>query len=163
MPSGSPSAPRTKVRSARPGSSPMIRTSPATALSATARLAAGISRAAKARHSRRMTPPSGAQQAITSVERWRPVARDDAAADQIDQMRVHRPSGRAVQPRLKPHIEPLDDRIDMSGAGGEAVEDAGLALTAMSNEGADVGLRLGDRRSVGRPIDSGAAAQQFIE
>src|SRR6516164_1145554 len=163
MPSRSPSAPRSRARSARPGSSPMVRTSPATAISATTRLAAGTNRAAKARHSRRMTPPSGAEKAITSVERRPPVARDNAAADQIDQMRVHRPSGREAQPRLKPHIEPPDDRIDMSDAGGEAVEDAGLALAAMSDEGADVGLRLGDRRSVRRPIDRVAAAQQFVE
>ena len=45
----------------------MVRTSPATAISATTRLAVGINRAAKARHSRRMTPPSGAEKAITSV------------------------------------------------------------------------------------------------
>jgi hypothetical protein len=55
-------------------------------------------------------------------------------------MRVHRPSGRAMQPRLKPHIEPIDDRIDMSDTGGEAVENAGLAFPAMSDEGADMGL-----------------------
>src|SRR6516165_129094 len=78
-------------------------------------------------------------------------------------MGVHRPPGRAVQPRLKPDIEPLDDRIDVPDTGRETIEDAGLALAAMRDEGADVRLRLGDRRAMGRPIDRVTADEQFVE
>src|SRR5215472_17429142 len=111
----------------------------------------------------RITPVSGARQAIARGEsRW-PVADDDAAADKVDQVRVHRPASRPLQPRLKPDIEPLDDRVDVPDTGAQTIEDAGLALAAMRNESADMGLRLGDCRSVGRPVDRVAAAEQFIE
>src|SRR6516225_12031959 len=78
-------------------------------------------------------------------------------------MCMYRPSGRAEQPRLKADIEPPDDCVDMPDTGREAVDDAGLALTAMGDESAPMGLRLGDRRPMGRPIDRVTAVQQFVE
>ena len=60
------------------------------------------------------------------------------SADKVDQMCMHRPSGRAAQPRLKSDIEPLDDRVDMPNAGGETVQDAGFALAAVLDKGPDV-------------------------
>ena len=98
-------------------------------------------------------PASTPGYAVMRIEGRRPVALDDAAPDEIDQMRKDRASGGAAQPRLQPDIEPLDDRIDPPDAGAQAVEDAGFALAPMGDEGADVILRLGDRRSVRRPID----------
>src|SRR5438034_555053 len=55
------------------------------------------------------------------------------------------------------------DLVDLSHASGEAIENAGLALSAMGDEGADVGFGLGDRRAVGRPVDHITAAEQFVE
>ena len=47
-------------------------------------------------------------------------------------MRMDRPPGGAPQPLLQADIEPFDDRADVADAGGEAVENAGLALAAMA-------------------------------
>src|SRR5207245_8584643 len=98
-------------------------------------------------------PSSGTGEPIVGVEGRRPVTFDDAAADEIDQMRMDRAPRGAAQPRLQADIEPFDDRVDLSHASGEAIENAGLALSAMGDEGADVGFGLGDRRAVGRPVD----------
>ena len=86
-----------------------------------------------------------------------PVAGDDVAGDQVDQMRLHRAAGGAAQRRVEPDIEPFDDRVDVSTAGFQAVEMPALALAAMRDEGADMSLRLGDRRAVRRPVDRIAA------
>src|SRR5690348_10934548 len=95
--------------------------------------------------------PGDMPQAITSGDVGRRLARHDVAADQIDQMRQHRAAGGAVQRWVEPDIEPLDDRIDRLATRSEAIDDAGFALPAMRDEGADVALRLGDRRTVRRP------------
>ena len=69
-------------------------------------------------------------------------------------MRMHRSPRRAAQPRLKPDIEPVDDRVDPLAAGRQTLENPGLALAAMGDEGADMRLGIGDRRAVGRPVDA---------
>src|SRR5271167_620013 len=121
MPSGSPNAPRSKVSSARPGGAPTIITSTTTAASPALRAAAGISRAIKrrrqARNRRRIAPGLGSDGAIARFDRRRPLAFDDAPPGEIDQMRMYRSPCGAAQPRLKPDIEPVHDRVDMPDAG----------------------------------------------
>ena len=51
-------------------------------------------------------------------------------------MRVHRSSGSAAQPGLKPDIEPSTIASIRSMPPTQAVEDAGFALAAMGDEGA---------------------------
>src|ERR1700741_766479 len=96
------------------------------------------------------------------VEGRRPVALGDAAAGEIDQMRMDGTSGGAAQPRLQAGIEPFDDRLDPPDTGPQAVENSGFALATMGDEGADVILRLGYGRSVGRPIDHIRTTEQFV-
>src|SRR5208283_591760 len=117
----------------------------------------------RVRRNRRIAPRSAPNRPVEGVEGWRPVAGGDAAPDEIDQVGVDRPPGGAAQPRLESDIELAHDRIDLLDAVAQAVEDAGFALAAMSDEGADEPLRLGNRRSMGRPIDRAGAGEQFIE
>src|SRR6202023_3554 len=70
---------------------------------------------------------------ITSVEGGRPVALDDATPDEIDQMRMDRTPCGASKTGLETDIEFLDDRVDPSNAGVQAVEDAGFTLAPMGD------------------------------
>src|SRR5580700_7683912 len=97
------------------------------------------------------------------VQSRRPVALDDAAADEIDQMRMDGTSGGAAQPGLQASIQLFDDRLDPPDTGPQAVENAGRTFAPMGDEGADVILRLGDGRSVRRPIDHIRAAEQLVK
>ena len=72
-------------------------------------------------------------------------------------MRVHRSPGSPAQPRREAEIKRSTISSIRPMPPGQAVEDAGLALVAMGDEGVDMRLRLGDRRTVGRPIDRVAA------
>src|SRR5689334_24897982 len=92
----------------------------------------------------------------------RAVALDDAAPDEIDQVRMDRASCGAAQPRLQSGIQPFDDFLDPPDTAPQAVENAGLAFAPMGDEGADEILRFGDRWSVGGPIDRIRAAEQFV-
>ena len=71
-------------------------------------------------------------------ESRRAIAVDHSPSDKVDQMRVYRAPGGAVQPGLQPDIEPLDDRIERPGAGSQAFENAGFALAAMGDKGANM-------------------------
>jgi hypothetical protein len=106
---------------------------------------------------------SDAGEAILNVEGRRPIALDDATADQIDQVRVDRTPRGASQPRLETDVESFDYCVDLSNAGAQAVEDAGFTLAPMGDKGADVLLGLGDRRPVGRPVDCVSAVEQFVK
>src|SRR6202011_728319 len=101
--------------------------------------------------------------AIMRAQRRRPVALDNAARYEIDQMCVDRTSGGAAQPRLQAGIEPFDDSLDPTDTGPQAVENAGLTFAPMGDEGADELLRLGDGRSVGRPIDRVRTAEKLVQ
>lgn len=94
--------------------------------------------------------------------RW-PFGLDDSAPDEIDEMCVNRAPGSAPQPRLKTDVEPFDDSVDPLDAGAQAIEYAGFTFAPMGDKGADVLLRLGNRGSVGRPVDHVTTAKQFVE
>ncbi len=98
----------------------------------------GMKELAAVRKNRRTAPWSGVGAAIAGVDRRRPVALDNAAPDEIQQMGMDRSAGGAVQPRPKTDIKPVDDRLDPLRPGGEAIEDAGLALAAMGDKGVDM-------------------------
>src|SRR5260370_27878887 len=110
--------------------------------SASPRLRAGMRVAIRVRLRRRRNPriaPSSApDRPIACLDARRPVADDDAAPDEIDQMGVHRATGGALQSWLKPDIELVDDCVDPLDAAAQAVEDAGFTLAPMGDEGADM-------------------------
>src|SRR5260221_10270417 len=102
-------------------------------------------------------------QPITSRDGWRRLARHDVAADQIDQMRQHRAAGGPAQRRDEADIEALDDRVYGFAPRFEALDDAGFPLPPMRHKGANLSLRLPDRRTWRRPRDPVRARQQLVD
>src|SRR5437879_8713615 len=100
---------------------------------------------------RHMTEP------VMRFDRGRTIRRDDIATRQIDQMRQHRTTRRATQCRVEPDIETFDHSVDCLNARFEAIDDSRFTFSAMRDKGADMALRFGDRRPMGRPIDRVAA------
>src|ERR1700730_11924104 len=95
---------------------------------------------------------------VMRVDRGRTVRRDDIATREIDQMRQHRTARGAAQRRGEPDGKTFDHKIYRLDARFEAIDDPRFALAAMGDKGADMPLRFGDRRAVGRPVDRVAAS-----
>src|SRR5260370_39069407 len=78
-------------------------------------------------------------------------------------MGQYRWPGRPSQCRVDADVKALNHRVNRLDARFEAIEDAGFALPAMGDEGADMALRLGDRWAMGRPVDLVAAREELVE
>ena len=65
----------------------------------------------------------------------RSIALDETAADEIDQVRLHRAPGGAAQPGLQPDVQSSEYRVDLPDTGPQAVKNTGLALAPVRDEG----------------------------
>ena len=97
------------------------------------------------------------------LRRRRALGRNDAAGDEVLEMGEDREPGGAGERRLQALVDRRHHLGDGAVAGGEAVEDRGLALAAVMGERAHHPLRLGHRPAVPRPVQRLVAPAELVE
>ena len=95
-------------------------------------------------------------QAVGAADRRRAFGRDDAARDQILEMRQHGKRGGAGQPRIEPDIDRPHQRRDVGGAFAEPPQDRCLAALPVADVAA---ARSAARRARGRRGRAGRSAR----